>query len=295
MDVNSDMYPDPQAQLTALRPVSVQHSSSDDLHDHFGSAHFGSAIAYDNCHRQTFYADTNWQPKRHGDGQYGTDAANTAAFLATMGPVHVDDAEHSSNCNFHPESVGLTNGNGIDGGITNAIPMQLYSNTFSSAIHPVHQPTSNEMYISPSVWNTAQSMMEDDCTRLLVSNQYQYLQSASAIPTRSSIGALFADCSSSPPSSTSSRGSTSANVNKPKRRRVQSMPQRKAANVRERRRMFHLNSAFDELRKRLPAFTYEKRLSRIETLRLAMTYIGFMKVCFGVIALLFAYSFLSLE
>lgn len=68
-----------------------------------------------------------------------------------------------------------------------------------------------------------------------------------------------------------------APVVKPKRKRVQSHSQRKAANVRERRRMFHLNEAFDELRKRLPAFNYEKRLSRIETLRLAMTYISFMK------------------
>lgn len=41
--------------------------------------------------------------------------------------------------------------------------------------------------------------------------------------------------------------------------------------------MFHLNEAFDSLRLRLPAFNYEKRLSRIETLRLAITYIGFMK------------------
>lgn len=71
-------------------------------------------------------------------------------------------------------------------------------------------------------------------------------------------------------------GSGSSN-GKPKRKRVQSHSQRKAANVRERRRMYHLNEAFDELRKRLPAFNYEKRLSRIETLRLAMTYISFMK------------------
>ena len=75
----------------------------------------------------------------------------------------------------------------------------------------------------------------------------------------------------------SSSSSTSGSATKPKRRRVQTTAQRKAANVRERRRMFHLNEAFDELRKRLPAFNYEKRLSRIETLRLAMTYIGFMK------------------
>ena len=64
---------------------------------------------------------------------------------------------------------------------------------------------------------------------------------------------------------------------KSKRRRVQSTGQRRAANIRERRRMNHLNEAFDELRKRLPAFNYEKRLSRIETLRLAMTYISFMQ------------------
>ncbi|XP_048756122.2 protein Fer3-like [Ostrea edulis] len=64
---------------------------------------------------------------------------------------------------------------------------------------------------------------------------------------------------------------------KPKRKRVQSVSQRRAANVRERKRMFQLNESFDELRKRLPAFNYEKRLSRIETLRLAMTYITFMK------------------
>lgn len=79
----------------------------------------------------------------------------------------------------------------------------------------------------------------------------------------------------SPCSTSSSNGVGKSG--KPKRKRVQSVPQRKAANIRERRRMFHLNEAFDTLRKRLPAFNYEKRLSRIETLRLAMTYIAFMK------------------
>jgi hypothetical protein len=38
-----------------------------------------------------------------------------------------------------------------------------------------------------------------------------------------------------------------------------------------------MNKAFEELRERLPAFDYEKKLSRIETLKLAMTYISFMK------------------
>ncbi|XP_043243417.1 heart- and neural crest derivatives-expressed protein 2-like [Amphibalanus amphitrite] len=55
-----------------------------------------------------------------------------------------------------------------------------------------------------------------------------------------------------------------------------SMAQRRAANIRERRRMLSLNEAFDRLRRKVPTFAYEKRLSRIETLRLAITYIAFM-------------------
>uniref|UniRef100_A0A4W5JNZ3 Fer3-like bHLH transcription factor n=1 Tax=Hucho hucho TaxID=62062 RepID=A0A4W5JNZ3_9TELE len=61
-----------------------------------------------------------------------------------------------------------------------------------------------------------------------------------------------------------------------KRRRVINVGQRQAANVRERKRMFSLNEAFDELRRKVPTFAYEKRLSRIETLRLAIVYISFM-------------------
>ncbi|XP_068264414.1 helix-loop-helix protein 13-like [Nyctibius grandis] len=49
--------------------------------------------------------------------------------------------------------------------------------------------------------------------------------------------------------------------------------QRHAANVRERKRMLNINSAFDELRCHVPTFPYEKRLSKIDTLRLAIAYI----------------------
>uniref|UniRef100_A0A0A9X0L8 Protein Fer3 n=1 Tax=Lygus hesperus TaxID=30085 RepID=A0A0A9X0L8_LYGHE len=77
-----------------------------------------------------------------------------------------------------------------------------------------------------------------------------------------------------------SSGSTGSNGSlggqrKP-RRRVATIAQRRAANIRERRRMFNLNEAFDKLRRKVPTFAYEKRLSRIETLRLAITYISFM-------------------
>lgn len=67
----------------------------------------------------------------------------------------------------------------------------------------------------------------------------------------------------------------------PKRKRVITSVQRRAANVRERRRMFSLNEAFDELRRKVPTFAYEKRLSRIETLRLAIVYISFMTELLG--------------
>lgn len=63
---------------------------------------------------------------------------------------------------------------------------------------------------------------------------------------------------------------------KTKRRRIITVVQRQAANVRERKRMFSLNEAFDELRRKVPTFAYEKRLSRIDTLRLAIVYISFM-------------------
>ena len=63
---------------------------------------------------------------------------------------------------------------------------------------------------------------------------------------------------------------------RPRRRRIITVGQRQAANVRERKRMFSLNEAFDELRRKVPTFAYEKRLSRIDTLRLAIVYISFM-------------------
>ncbi|XP_001497086.1 fer3-like protein [Equus asinus] len=65
-------------------------------------------------------------------------------------------------------------------------------------------------------------------------------------------------------------------LGRPKRKRVITYAQRQAANIRERKRMFNLNEAFDQLRRKVPTFAYEKRLSRIETLRLAIVYISFM-------------------
>lgn len=52
--------------------------------------------------------------------------------------------------------------------------------------------------------------------------------------------------------------------------------QRHDANIRERKRMLSINSAFDQLRRHVPTFPYEKRLSKIDTLRLAIAYIALL-------------------
>lgn len=57
---------------------------------------------------------------------------------------------------------------------------------------------------------------------------------------------------------------------------VQQVQQRQAANLRERKRMQSINDAFEGLREHIPTLPYEKRLSKVDTLRLAIGYINFL-------------------
>ena len=52
--------------------------------------------------------------------------------------------------------------------------------------------------------------------------------------------------------------------------------QRQAANLRERRRMQSINEAYEELRHHIPVEPYERRLSKVDTLKTAMKYIAFL-------------------
>ncbi|PZQ46211.1 MAG: hypothetical protein DI551_05530 [Micavibrio aeruginosavorus] len=52
--------------------------------------------------------------------------------------------------------------------------------------------------------------------------------------------------------------------------------QRQAANMRERRRMQNINEAFEGLRSHIPTLPYEKKLSKVDTLKLAISYITFL-------------------
>ncbi|XP_074659445.1 pancreas transcription factor 1 subunit alpha-like [Tubulanus polymorphus] len=56
----------------------------------------------------------------------------------------------------------------------------------------------------------------------------------------------------------------------------QQVQQRQAANLRERKRMLSINEAFEGLRAHIPTLPYEKRLSKVDTLRLAIGYISFL-------------------
>lgn len=56
----------------------------------------------------------------------------------------------------------------------------------------------------------------------------------------------------------------------------QQAQQRQAANMRERRRMQSINEAFEGLRTHIPTLPYEKRLSKVDTLKLAISYIQFL-------------------
>lgn len=61
------------------------------------------------------------------------------------------------------------------------------------------------------------------------------------------------------------------------------MQRQQSVAARERKRVLRtapngsINSAFDELRVHVPTFPYEKRLSKIDTLRLAIAYISLLR------------------
>ncbi|TRY79618.1 hypothetical protein TCAL_12192 [Tigriopus californicus] len=90
--------------------------------------------------------------------------------------------------------------------------------------------------------------------------------------------------SSPHPSSTTSnddealhRDSSNKCMRKRKRKSPQfQVQQRHAANMRERKRMQSINDAFEGLRHHIPTLPYEKRLSKVDTLRLTIGYISFL-------------------
>ncbi|KAK6165688.1 hypothetical protein SNE40_022569 [Patella caerulea] len=102
-----------------------------------------------------------------------------------------------------------------------------------------------------------------------------FLNSFSSYESFSSQLSLF-----EPRSGFGSPNSNQENIGKQRRKKkrgaVQQYQQRHAANMRERKRMQSINDAFEGLRTHIPTLPYEKRLSKVDTLRLAIGYIGFL-------------------
>lgn len=80
--------------------------------------------------------------------------------------------------------------------------------------------------------------------------------------------------------SKSSEGSKSSRKNSRKRRKLSGM-KRIAATTRERSRIEHLNCAFIRLRGRIPTQPSDVKLTKVETLRLAMSYIMHLEKLVG--------------
>ncbi len=59
------------------------------------------------------------------------------------------------------------------------------------------------------------------------------------------------------------------------------MKRRRAANARERKRMNGLNDAFEKLREHVPHLGGEKKLSKMETLEMAQSYIRALALLLG--------------
>ena len=125
----------------------------------------------------------------------------------------------------------------------------------------------------------AQDMKMEPDFMDISNNEYssQFARYPSSVNIPSNYHPLSSDFVLHPPSSMSPNDYLAfSHENSKKRRRQATVAQRRAANIRERKRMLSLNDAFEELRQIVPTFAHEKKISRIDTLRLAIVYISFM-------------------
>ena len=106
------------------------------------------------------------------------------------------------------------------------------------------------------------------------STDFDGIASADQHSGRSSSGSNPAKISRRNSEHAGKRGIDSTSTNRGRRLHGKHQLQRQAANLRERRRMQSINEAFEGLRAHIPTLPYEKRLSKVDTLRLAIGYIG---------------------
>jgi hypothetical protein len=113
----------------------------------------------------------------------------------------------------------------------------------------------------------------ENMTRLMELNAATYLLNDQLSPPPSSTNSLSLTES---PSAIDSHSLENTKAGQRRRSHQQGNQQRYAANMRERRRMQSINEAFEGLRIYLPTLPYEKKLSKVDTLRLSIAYINFL-------------------
>ncbi|KAI1291839.1 Protein atonal [Halotydeus destructor] len=156
-----------------------------------------------------------------------------------------------------------------------------------SEASPKFTPHANEYFFMPA--DSYPTFCTDSASPLSVSGS-----DTSEAASYQSTSHQVSSSESSFPSSTTDSTDENANI-KSRARRSSRSPKgkdvaqptmkrrRMAANARERKRMNHLNVAFDRLRQFLPSIGDDRKLSKYETLQMAQSYIGALNDLVGVV------------
>lgn len=165
------------------------------------------------------------------------------------------------------DSSRLDNGHESQSCFANSNQQQQQASTSNLTFN--HHQASSSYHSSASQFNENLDQQEGGCRECLMNVKYGQRvarqKRGTAVATTSNDNTSISSPGSSITADGVSGGSGSHKV------------QRFAANVRERRRMLSINSAFEHLRQHVPTFPYEKRLSKIDTLRLAIAYISLLQ------------------
>ena len=160
----------------------------------------------------------------------------------------------SSTCNKEESSSKVTSSTSSSSLRGQFMATQVYQDLLDTSYESSSSPSSNSGSPHPQLGPTSSSFGTFDQEYLNFGPQHQW------------------SCDDHPTSSTAPeiKGQTGGGRRRKKRSMVAQVHQRYAANMRERKRMQSINDAFEGLRQHIPTLPYEKRLSKVDTLRLTI-------------------------
>lgn len=200
--------------------------------------------------------------------------------VCSNSPSEAEYSPHSTPATSDPSSFHFADDHAICSDILNQAFTESTNMSYESG-------EMDNMYYDPNATQYVGTVAESS-----VPSTFEYTSSSTALPPQYTFaggenfsgyhlqaanGTPQAMTSSNAPINQSHGNKSSTVSQKPKRKRVINKVQRKAANIRERRRMVTLNEAFERLKQRIPRGSKDKKLSRIDTLRTAISYITSMQ------------------